>query len=107
MKVIEHAFTPNGIEIQLEDWSDKNTPEYPDLHGLTIATYPVAQRSSGKWIEGGKKFRLSIAMNTYSGYTNEMVKADFEALKRGEKRLEDLASHFWNGEKDAYVLGMD
>lgn len=37
----------------------------------------------------------------------KMVKADFEALKSGEKRLEDLSEHFWNGEKDAYILGMN
>ena len=36
MKILEKATTPSGIEIQLEDWSDKNTVEYPDLYGLNI-----------------------------------------------------------------------
>ena len=34
-------------------------------------------------------------------------KADFEALKSGEKTLEDLADQFWNGEKDMWLLGMN
>lgn len=107
MEVIERATMPNGIEIQLENWRENNTPEYPDLYGLVIAAYPVAQRSSGYWIKGGEKFRLHISTNRYLGYTNEMVKADFDALKSGEKRLEDLSEHFWNGKKDAYILGMN
>ena len=49
---------------------------------------------------------MGISMSNYSGYTNEMVKADFESLKSGEKRLEDLVEHFWNGKDDAYLLGM-
>lgn len=32
--------------------------------------------------------------------------ADFEALKRGKKRLEDLSRYFWNGTKDMFYLGM-
>ena len=101
MKVIERAVMPNGIEIQLEDWSNHNTSEYPDLYGLQIGAYPIA-KNTGKYrlIEGGQTFRLSISMNQYTGYTNKDVKADFEALKSGEKSLEDLAAHFWNGEKD-------
>ncbi len=101
MKVIERAVMSNGIEIQLEDWSYNNTSEYPDLYGLQISAYPTA-KNTGKfrWIEGGQTFRLSISMNQYTGYSNDDVKADFKALKSGEKSLEDLASHFWNGEKD-------
>lgn len=107
MKIIEEAITPNGVEIRLEDWSDNNTAKYPDLYGLDIGAYPIAQRTRGYWIRGGEKFRLTISQNNYMGYTNEDVKADFEALKSGEKTLEDLASHFWYGQRDAYTLGMD
>lgn len=60
-----------------------------------------------RWFESGQTFRISISMNQYIGYSNEDVKADFEALKSGEKSLEDLAAHFWNGEKDMWYLGMD
>ncbi len=107
MKILEKATTPNGIEIQLEDWSDKNTSKYPDLYRLTIGAYPTAKNSSKyKWIEAGGAFRLDIYVNKYSNYSNDDVKSDFEALKGGEKTLEDLAPHFWNGKKDMYLLGM-
>ena len=39
-------------------------------------------------------------------YTNEDIKADFEALKSGQKSLEDFAGHIWNGKKDMNYLGM-
>ncbi len=108
MKIIERAIMPNGTEILLEDWSDKNTSECPDLYGLQIGAYPTA-KNTGKfrWIEGGQTFRLSISMNLYTGYSNDDVKADYEALKSGKKSLEDLAAHFWNGEKDMWYLGMN
>ncbi len=108
MKIIERAVMPNGTGIQLEDWSDKNTSEYPDLYGLQISAYPTAKNTvKFRWIESGQTFRLSILMNSYTGYSNDDVKADLEALKGGEKNLEDLATHFLNGEKDMWYLGMD
>jgi hypothetical protein len=107
MKILKKATMPNGTEIQLEDWSDTNTAECPDLYGLTIGAYPTAKNSSKyKWIEAGNKFRVGISANKYSDYSNDDVKSDFEALKSEEKTLEDLAPHFWNGEKDMYLLGM-
>lgn len=108
MKVIEKAVMSDGTKIQLEDWSDKNTKEYPDLYGLQIGAYPIA-KNTGKyrWVEGGQIFRLTVSMNQYAGYTNDDVKSDFEALKNGEKNLEDLADHFWYGEKDMWYLGMN
>lgn len=107
MKVIKRAVMPNGTEIVLEDWSDKNTPEYPDLYDLEIGAYPIAKNTGNYWIRNGEIFRLTISMNQYTGYTNEDVKADFDALKSGKKSLEDLAAHFWNGEEDMWYLGMD
>lgn len=107
MEIIETAVMPNGTAIQLEDWSSHNTPEYPDLYGLTIGAYPVAKNTGkGRWVEGGKKFRLTISHNNHSGYTNDDVRADYEALKNGKKSLEDLSAHFWSGKKDMYYLGM-
>lgn len=61
MKIIECAVMPNGIEIQLEDWSDKNTPEFPDLYGLEIGAYPIAKNTGKYWIRGGETFRLTIS----------------------------------------------
>lgn len=107
MKVIEHAVMPNGTKILLEDWSEHNTEQFPDLYGLEIGAYPV-RKGYCKWFgRPGELFRLTISMNQYTAYTNDDVKADFEALKSGEKSLEDLAAHFWNGEKDMWYLGMD
>lgn len=45
MKILKKATMPNGTEIQLEDWSDTNTAECPDLYGLTIGAYPTAKNS--------------------------------------------------------------
>ena len=108
MKIIERAIMMDGTNILLEDWSDKNTEQFPDLYGLTIAAYPIA-KNTGKygWVCSGETFRISISQNKYTGYFNEDVRADFEALKNGIKSLEDLAEHFWNGEKDMWYLGMD
>lgn len=108
MKVLQKDIMPDGTEIQLEDWSEHNSEKYPNLYGLTIGAYPIA-KNTGKyrWVESGKKFRLSISQNEYAGYTNDAVKADFEALQNGEKKLEDLSKHFWNLEKDMWYLGMN
>lgn len=108
MQVIERAVMPDGTEIQLEDWSEHNSEDYPNLYGLQIGAYPIA-KNTGKyrWVEGGQTFRLTISMNEYTGYLNKDVRTDFESLRSGEKKLEDLASHFWNGEKDMWYLGMD
>lgn len=108
MKVIERSITPAGVEIQLEDWAEHNTDDYPALYGLTIAAYPIAKHTSKYgWVKFGERFRLAISGNFYVNYSNDDVRADFEALKNGEKSLEDLASHFWYGEKDMWLLGME
>lgn len=107
MEIIERAVMPNGTEIRLEDWSSHNTLEYPDLYGLTIGAYPIAKNSGkGRWVESGKRFRLTISSNNNSGYSNNAIKADFATLKKGKRHLEDLAARFWNGKKDMYYLGM-
>ena len=105
MEIIERAIMPNGTEIQLEDWSDKNTEQFPDLYGLVIGAYPIA-KNTGKygWIRSGEEIRISISQNKYTGYSNDDVRADFEALKNGTKLLEDLAAHFCNREKGHVVL---
>lgn len=108
MTVLDRATMKDGTEIQLEDWRDHNTKEYPDLFGLEIAAFPIAQRTGKyRFVEGGRKFRLSIATNNYAGYTTDDVRADYEALKSGKKKLEDLSEHFWYGKKDMWYLGMD
>ena len=107
MKIIERAIMPDGTEIQLEDWSEDNTEQFPDLYGMHIGAYPIAKNTGKYWIRSGESFRISISQNKYTGYSNDDVRADFEALKSGIKSLEDLAAHFWNREKDMWCLGMD
>lgn len=86
MKVIERATTPNGIEIQIEDWSG----DYDFMaYAGTIAAYPIAQESSVNTFEPkiGQKFRLSFDFTS----TKEAATC-FEQLKTGKKRLTDFAS---------------
>lgn len=107
MKIIEISAMPDGTEIQLEDWHDKNTKDYNDLYGYVIGVYPVA-KNSGRfgWVKSGGKFRISISYNKYANYTDEMVLSDFESLKNGEKTLSDLKDHFFNNFKDQFYLGI-
>ncbi len=108
VKIIERTAMPNGTEIHLEDWSMNNTLIFPNLFGLMIAAYPIAKNTEKYgWVRSGQTFCLTIPMNQYARYTNDYVKSDFEALKNGEKSLEDLAAHFWYGEEDMWYLGMD
>lgn len=108
MKIIKRGTLPDGTQIQLEDWSDKNTPEYPNLYGYTIAVYPVAKRDSVYgWVVSGRKFLLDIPHNHHEGYEGDAILSDYKSLVSGEKSLADLRPHFWNGEKDAYYLGLD
>lgn len=97
MKIIRKDRTPNGTEIQLEAWE----------RGLTIGAYPIAV-NSGKYgfVRANEAFRLHIQANEYKNYTDEDVMADFQKLVTGEKTLQDLSEHFWNGEKDNWYLGM-
>lgn len=99
MKVVDSGILPNGVEIQLESWGNEPT--------LMIAAYPIAQRMYGHWVQGGAKFRLQISSNPYSGYTTDMVRADYKALLSGEKMLCELSERFWNGERDKWCLGME
>lgn len=107
MKVIDKSFMPNGTRILLEDWSDPKSDTQSDTHqrhNLTIGAYPIAKRTDNYGaIRVGKTFRLTIARN----YTDEIAIADYNALKNGTKKLEDLAERFWDGKKDMWYLGMD
>lgn len=96
MKILEKSTMKNGVEIQLEDWNGK----------LAIGAYPVAKNGFG-FIKYGEIFRLTISENQYIGYCNNDVKEDFEKLKIGEKQFEDMKKFFWNGKKDAILLGIE
>ncbi|MGL6174895.1 MAG: hypothetical protein ACRC1P_09860 [Cellulosilyticaceae bacterium] len=96
MKVLERAVTPNGIAIQTEEWKDGK---------ISIGAYPIA-RNTGKykWVEAGDNFRLSINRNWNS--CSDVLDA-FNGLIEGSITLEDLADHFWYGDKDKWYLGME
>lgn len=100
MRVIDDNRLPDGVHVQLESWGKGD-------FSLVIAAYPMAQRTSGPWIRGGELFRLHIGSNQYTGYTDEMVLDDYHALLSGDKSLYDLSEHFYKGERDKWILGMD
>lgn len=106
-KILNQAILPDGTHIQLEDWSENNTLEFPDLYGLQIGAYPVA-KNGGCYglVRKNEIFRLTISMNKYRNYTNEMVKTDYEALKSGSKSLIDLQDYYYNADKDKYYMGI-
>ena len=104
MKIVEKGVMPDGTEIQLEDWRESNTDEYPDLYGFEIGAYPMAQRTSkGGWIQGGRRFRLGISYNAYAGYSNKQVKADYKMLKSGEKNTPRYLGTFLESQ-ERYVV---
>ena len=82
MQIIDRTVMADGTKIQLEDWHSENSEKYINLHGYTIGAYPIAKNTSRfGWIRKGETFRLGIARNEYANYTDDMVLADYEALK--------------------------
>ena len=101
-KIVDKAVLPDGTEIQLEDWSDNNTIDHHA--GWLIGAYPIAKETFGAYCTKGKPFRLTIY--NHKGYTDDMLIADYEALKNGTKTLADLRKHFWNHGRDCMALGL-
>ena len=106
MQVIDKAITPDGIEIELRDLSGEH--KLPDYNGLVIVFRTIAKKTfppnKGWYAQKGKEFRSSIY--SWGEYTKDMIKADYEALKNGTKTLADLKAHFWNHQRDCFVLGL-
>lgn len=105
-QTIDKSVTPDGIEIELRDLSEKH--KLPDYNGLAIYFCAVAKKTfppnKGWYAQEGKEFRSCICY--YKNYTSDMLKADYEALKDGTKTLADLKEHLWNHQRDCYVLGL-
>lgn len=106
MIIIRKDVMSDGVKIQLEDWRDNNTEEFPDVYGITIAAYPMAINSGTYLIKSGERFRLQISSNKYANYSDADVVADYDCLVSGQKSLKDLADHFYYGDKDKWFLGM-
>lgn len=99
MKVIRKSNTPNGTNIQIEDWREK----YPFIKTLEIAVYPKAKNTSKYgWVKNNEKFRLGLV----NFNSDEEVETIFEKLESGEIVLEELTEHFREGHKDKFYLGL-
>ena len=85
MKILEKATTPDGIDIQIEDWSDT----YSFMNILSIGVYPIAKQSDTVWIRPNERFRMSLGK-----------------LKNGNYKLEDLTEHFEEKANNMYYLGL-
>lgn len=85
MNILKTSKTPDGTDIQIEDWSDNYS--FHD-YGDTIAAYPIS-----KWNDdyspfspkAGKKFRAEFTFSS-----SQMAKDVFEELESGTIEIEDL-----------------
>ena len=86
-KILERAITPDGVSIQIEDW----TEVYPGTYKTyNIGCYPIAKQSGRNgWIKKGDKFRCNLEHFD----DNEKVKEIFEKLKNGDKTIDDYEEH--------------
>ena len=98
MKILEKATTPDGIDIQIEDWSDT----YSFMNILRIGAYPIAKQSDTVWIIPNERFRMSLDKFKSASETLEV----FRKLKNGNYKLEDLTEHFEEKTKNMYYLGL-
>ena len=98
MKILEKATTPDGIDIQIEDWSDT----YSFMNILRIGAYPIAKQSDTVWIIPNERFRMSLDKFKSDSETLEV----FIKLKNGNYELEDLTEHFEEKAKNMYYLGL-
>ena len=98
MKILEKATTPDGIDIQIEDWSDN----YLFMNILSIGVYPTAKQSDTVWIIPNERFRMSLDKFKSDSETLEV----FRKLKNGNCKLEDLTEHFEEKTKNMYYLGL-
>lgn len=113
MVILQKGKIPDGIAIQLEDWSLNRAPHPmtpPDLKVskesfcLAIGLYPKAVQKYN-YLAPGETFRLTISANRALNYTDAQLREDYEALLSGTKSISDLQEYFWNGEKDRWALG--
>ena len=98
MKILEKATTPDGIDIQIEDWSDN----YSFMNILSIGVYPIAKQSDTIWIIPNKRFRMSLAKFKSDIETLEV----FRKLKNGSYKIEDLTEHLEEKTNNMYYLGL-
>ncbi len=91
MQVIQRSITPEGVGIQIEDWS----MNYSNAPASTVATYPIAKQkipgSNHNYPAPGDTFRFAFHFKT----TLEARKC-FNQLESGEKTLKDFIENLDN-----------
>ena len=99
-KILHRSETPDGIEIQIEDWRNV----YPDVYKtLIIGCYPIAKQSGGYFIKKGERIRCSIEKFD----TDEEVLDAFERLENGSITIEDLDEHIVDNKHRYYLCLTD
>lgn len=99
-EIITRDRMPDGTKIQLENWKEV----YPTVEKtIMIAAYPTAKNDS-YWIRKGEPFRLQISRLFGSDQEVEYI---YQGLIDGRISLEDLAAHYYNGDKDRFYMGME
>lgn len=100
MRIVKKDVMPNGIGIQIEDWSEDYTSMKKES---TLAVYPVAkesrERQSG-WCypKRGEQFRLAMDFNSSTD-----ANAAFEALVKGKKKFRDYKKYIHEKELLRYI----
>lgn len=98
MKVIEKAVTPEGYNIQIENWKE----DYPTIFKtLGIGAYPKAN-DTNKYglIRRNKPFRVDICRGFNS---DDKVYEVFRSIVDGTTQIKDYAEQFWELEHAQYL----
>lgn len=86
MQVIQRSITPEGIGIQIEDWSMNYSSNAP---ADTVATYPIAKQkipgSKFNYPAPGDTFRFAFHFKNASE-----ARKCFKQLETGEKTIHDF-----------------
>lgn len=90
MRVVKRGIMPDGVKIQIEDWSEDYTFLNPSA---TLAGYPIAKKtlpSKNTWSypEVYRPFRVSFEFAD-----SEITEKVFNDLINGKKTLQDLKEY--------------
>lgn len=97
MKVIKRGRTPQGVDIQIEDWHESYS--FMPISS-TLAAYPVSKRTYlGAWApKAGEIFRLSF--NLKNAFEAQEA---FEKLRNGSSSLIDYKDYMSRREYENYL----
>ena len=99
-KILRKEVMPNGTKIQIEDWK-----EVYNEKTIWIGAYPKAKRDGRRgYPRKGESFRLTICRDFSSDAEVNLI---FEALIKGELRLEDLGEHYYDTQRAKYYMGFE